>query len=167
MPTYRKFKKLVDEILAVSKAEHLHYNEDTAVLPLIEEAKALYEEVDESATITIVNDSTKDIQLKMAADSFSKIISNLLSNAVYYRKQGTAVIITITDNKITVCNHIPEGTVIDVENIFRPFVSEANDMVEGHGLGLYIVQLLLERYGYSFDCIVDSEKHVFCFEIYL
>ncbi|TLG72755.1 sensor histidine kinase [Culicoidibacter larvae] len=163
----QKIQKLVDEILSVSKTEHLHYNEDIVVMPIIEEAQQLYREVDEQAIINIVNESSKELRLTMPADSFSKIISNLLSNAVYYRKPTTPVTITVTDNKISVCNIIPDDAVIDVNTIFKPFVSEAGEMADGHGLGLYIVQLLLERYGYSFDCLVDSEKHVFCFEIYL
>lgn len=68
----------------------------------------------------------------------SKILDNLISNAIVHSREGATIIISTKPSGLEIYNsdaHIDEDL---KSSIFEPFVS-ANCNEKGHGLGLYIV----------------------------
>ena len=70
-------------------------------------------------------------------DILSKILDNLLSNAVNYTPQNESVNIWVGQQSLVIRN---EGVTVEQEilqHIFEPFV-RGNHKKQSHGLGLYI-----------------------------
>lgn len=94
---------------------------------------------------------------------FSRILENILSNAVNYTPRGEWVQIVLTEQELWIKN---TGIEIDVDilpHIFEPFVSGNHDQQENgtnsHGLGLYIAAYYARKIGMKID-IYNEERSV-------
>ncbi len=164
--TLQSMSVLVNEILEVSKIEHVQFTGKTEVTPIIEATLEMYqpEIQDKELHIRTFLKSKKDI--KMSEKSFRKVISNLIGNAVKYSDSQGEIAIHVTENKVIVQNQISENTEIRVETLFEPFKSGVHDEeIAGHGLGLYIVSSLLDRYNIEYNCYIEEKQQTFVFEI--
>lgn len=164
--TLQSMNVLVNEILEVSKIEHVQFTGKTQVTPIIKEMLEMYqpEILDKELHVRTILKNDKDI--KMSAKAFRKVISNLIGNAVKYSDVQNEIAIQVTDRKIIVQNQIGDNNELRVETLFEPFKSGiTNDEANGHGLGLYIVSSLLERYNIEYNCYVEQEQQIFVFEI--
>lgn len=85
-----------------------------------------------------VNSSQTDLIVHTDFGLISKIIDNLLSNAVNYTPEGGRIHIEATNNSLRITNY--GGTIAPelLPHIFEPFVT-GNKEQRCHGLGLYIV----------------------------
>lgn len=164
--TLQSMNVLVNEILEVSKIEHVQFTGKTRVTPIIKEMLEMYqpEILDKELHVITILKNDKDI--KMSEKAFRKVISNLIGNAIKYSDVQSEIAIQVTDKKITVQNQMADKNEIQVETLFEPFKSGiTNDEVNGHGLGLYIVSSLLERYNIEYNCYIEQEQQIFVFEI--
>jgi signal transduction histidine kinase len=76
----------------------------------------------------------------------SKILDNLLSNAVNYSPEHGKIEIIYEENTLYIQNH---GVTIEEEllpHVFEAFVT-SNNSTKGHGLGLYIVSYYAKLLG--------------------
>lgn len=137
----------------------------------------------------VVETSLEDnISLAVDPDLFSKILSNLLSNAIRYspgapririelskiQAAESAFSFLIRSRKKPECvirfgdngSGIPEA---ELENIFKPFYRLQNDTraVTGTGLGLHLVRQIVESAGGSIRAKSDGENRGTVFTIQL
>lgn len=96
----------------------------------------------------------------------TRVISNLVENAIKYTGKGTAVTIhTWDDNKwvyIEITDNGPGIPAEELQNIFEKFYrikNDANHSIKGTGLGLYLVKYFVELHGGSISVtsVVDKE----------
>lgn len=85
------------------------------------------------------------------AIAIKEAISNLLNNAISYAEDDTSVVVKIiekdSDAIVSIYNVGPLLS-NDLKDLFRPFASTRSERdSEHHGLGLYIVKLIVEHYG--------------------
>lgn len=89
-----------------------------------------------------------DIIVSSCESLLEKALSNILLNAVNYTQAGKEITVTLHENVLSIsneCTPIPEE---DLVHIFEPFYrstySENHDSA-GNGLGLYIVDTILQK----------------------
>lgn len=95
----------------------------------------------------------KDIILKVDIDKIVRAIENLLTNAIKYSREGSKVIVKLVPNDenlvFSISNETDNLKEEDLENIFQRFykVDKARKKAESSGLGLSIVQRIIELHG--------------------
>ena len=77
-----------------------------------------------------------------------KAISNILSNAVNYTEAGQSILVVFDKNKLSVSNECSVLPPEQLQHIFEPFYRPDlahSQATGGNGLGLYIVQTILDK----------------------
>jgi len=93
------------------------------------------------------------LKLDIDKEDLIRLLDNLISNSIKYTKiDGTIHI--ILDNYIKIIN---DGTINDISNIKLKFKREAKDE-GGFGLGLYIVQKIVDTYHFKFSIYTKHNK---------
>ena len=101
--------------------------------------------VDEKKLQIILNKDTT-IYVETDLQLLSKILDNLLSNAINYSPFASSILITFHSRRIVIRNEqvsIPDEL---LQHIFEPFVSGSQKNTS-HGLGLYIAAYCAKRIG--------------------
>ena len=116
---------------------------------IIEEQLAILETYIESKQIKVYKDITSNI-IRIDMESATRLINNLLSNALKYSKPNTSLKITM--NNKTLCIE-DEG--IGISKEYLPHVKErfyrANTSEGGFGIGLDIVNSICKKYNIKFE----------------
>ena len=90
-------------------------------------------------------------QLLIGQEAFKMVLSNIFSNAYQYAKKGSIIRIVSDENCLVIQNEVNDA------------IEEMNDLLEENkkktGIGLLVVQNLLEHYGFSYQ-LEQSEKQV-------
>ena len=97
----------------------------------------------------------------MPAQEFRLVLDNILGNAVKYTPKGQVVFQVTHSNKQLKLQVTDTGIGFDAqqgEQLFQRFYrsDEARKLTEGSGLGLSIVQLVVERYGGRIEARSDG-----------
>ena len=164
LATLQVMEKLVNEILSVSKLEQIKFGGSTKVQPVIDEVLAMQEAIIEERGLEITTAFLlEDVSLPLDAKSVSKVFSNIIGNAIHYSPEDSELFITVASDKIIVQNTTHSKQEYTLEQLKEPFVT--NDTVGGHGLGLYIVDMLLARHQIKYAYTIEDDQ--FIFTIYL
>ena len=90
-------------------------------------------------------------QLYIGQEAFKIVLSNIFSNAYQYAKKGSVIRIVSDENCLIIQNEVNDT------------IEEMNDLLEEEqkktGIGLLVVQNLLEHYGFKYR-LEQSEKQV-------
>ena len=82
-------------------------------------------------------------QLLIGQEAFKIVLSNIFSNAYQYAKKGSVIRIVSDENSFMIQNEVNDA------------IEEMNDLLEENqkktGIGLLVVQNLLEHYGFSYQ----------------
>ena len=95
-------------------------------------------------------------KIELSSDAFvylpkgqlKKAISNILSNAVNYTEAGQSISVVFDKNKLSVSNECSILPPEQLQHIFEPFYRPDlahSQATGGNGLGLYIVQTILDK----------------------
>ncbi|NPA11431.1 MAG: HAMP domain-containing histidine kinase [Epsilonproteobacteria bacterium] len=90
-------------------------------------------------------------------EDLSRIVDNLISNAIKYAPPNSTIEIILKDNKFCTIN---EGEIKDIQKVKQKFVRESSSE-GGFGLGLYIVDMVAKEYGLNFE-IKNKDAKVYC-----
>lgn len=131
-------RKIVEDILHLSRLEE-NISLETVDLNVLIANQLLNHQIQVAqGNYKIVTDYSDSSLVATDSNLLSKILDNLISNAIVHSKEGATIRILTKPNQIEIYNsdaHIDEEL---MPNIFEPFVS-GNQSGKGHGLGLYIV----------------------------
>lgn len=109
----------------------------------------LYQDFENKSITVVTQISEENAMFEMDALQLGRAITNLLTNALRYGKEGGRVFVRLTDLEITVAD---DGEPIDpefAEHIFDPFTrgDRARTSEGGSGLGLGIAKKIVEMHG--------------------
>ena len=89
-------------------------------------------------------------QLLIGQEAFKIVLSNIFSNAYQYAKRGSVIRIVSDENCFMIQNEVNDA------------IEEINDLLEENqkktGIGLLVVQNLLEHYGFSYQLEKDKKQ---------
>ncbi|TRY33013.1 hybrid sensor histidine kinase/response regulator transcription factor [Aliiglaciecola sp. M165] len=147
----KRLNRMVDQILELAKLEtdqeiqYKSYDARKSLQEIVESFKPLVDLRSQTLTLDVKGDAS----MELIKDSFEKILSNLISNAVKYCPFGANIDITCKiKNQQVEINVIDNGPGISSEllpRIFERFVRvENDDNIVGSGLGLAYVKELVE-----------------------
>jgi len=152
-----RLKQLSEDILDVTKIESQSLNLRKEVCDLNDMVRNSIEEYKRNQVMR----SNKDIQIKYTSyddtlfvevdrSRIAQVISNLLSNAFKFTKEGRIVVNIGRDqnnNKEVIVSVKDSGRGIDPEVVPRLFEKFASKSFQGTGLGLFISRSIVEAHG--------------------
>lgn len=167
--------KTMEEYAYTMHQIHKHMRRMQDIIDLILNAKASFSEEDEIDVEEVLSDVLQDVQVKAAAKHipilltnelqtqlkikgypilFYRALYNLLENAIKYSTDQSKIEIEIKQDKCLSIHIKDQGIGIhpkEIPHIFKPFYRCANMDVEGSGLGLYLVKMVVEMHNGSID----------------
>ena len=120
--------------------------------------------------ITFSLDSPEKFLASLPVGPFSKVVSNVLSNAVAYTEAGKTVSVYMDGRSLVIeneCTPISDSEIRRLfEPLYRPDFSRSRES-GGNGLGLYIVDTLLTSMSISYSFVPMKSPQGMCFTIQL
>lgn len=169
LDTINRMEGLVKEILMISRLtrdgmslKYASVNLQEVILDVLPS----YELLASEKNIRISKSEIQQTFAEVEENSFKKVISNLLSNAIAYSPPGAVVRVTLTKGMLSVENTgvwIPEHCLPELFTPFYRIEQSRNKNTGGSGLGLYIIKTILDLHKMPFS-ITNTEEGV-CFTI--
>jgi two-component system OmpR family sensor kinase len=131
--------------------EELNYSE------LLKERITYFLSVADSKKITIKSDIKDDIIIMIDRNDATRLIDNLISNAIKYNKQNGTIKLTLTDETFIVEDSGIGIKQEDIKTILTRF-KRANNNEGGFGIGLDIVHHIVQRYNFSLEIISKENQ---------
>jgi len=103
-------------------------------------------------------DPKEDIFIEADKSRINQVISNLLSNALKFTKEGTITAAVVPKNDKIVVSISDTGIGIDSEILPRLFTKFATKSSTGTGLGLFISKSIIEAHGGRFGEKIITQK---------
>lgn len=131
---------------------------------LRENAAFLYADVEEKNMEFEIDIPEEPIILNLDRLQFSRVITNLINNALKHNEAGTTITLQLKVIKENIQIVIKDnGTMIApiiAEHIFEPFVvaDASRESKGGSGLGLSIAKKIVEMHGGTIDLLQDFER---------
>ena len=155
---------MVRDILDTSKVQDLQEEEKQKLYEGGEIGAVLQEYAMQIADkkLEVTDSIPEDCLLFMSRNTFQKVWSNLIGNAVQYTEQGGQITIAADKDKIWIENSCTPLTEEQLAYIYEPFyrVDDTRAASGGNGLGLYVVRELLKKEGfrYVFEPVEDGMR---------
>lgn len=171
----QRMKKLIDDLMEMSKATTGNLNVDIRKMDAVEAVnQALGEFSDKltAAQLTPIFVPPEDpVWIKADGRLAWRVLSNLLSNAVKYALPGTRLYIDLVELEgrvlISLKNISRDQLNVSSEELMERFVrGDASRNTEGSGLGLNIAKSLMELQHGQLQLLVDGDlfKATLCFQ---
>ena len=132
---------------------------------LRENAALLYPDVEEKGMNFEILVSEEACMVELDKLQISRVIANLISNAIRHNESGTTITLQMIKEKDEVRIVVADnGEVIEdyvAEHIFEPFmVGDASRMTKGgSGLGLSIVKRIVDMHGWEIELKQNPAEH--------
>ena len=159
-----RMENLIGETLSVWGIERGtagQNEEELDISAIVKEQADLIKELAEQKELRVETDLTAELKVKADRSFISKAVGNLLSNAAYYSPER---------ERIRIKTYMADGhPTLEIENtgvhiseealphLFEAFFREEqsrNRRTGGSGLGLYLVRMIMERYGA--ECRIEN-----------
>lgn len=151
----------ISQILSISSLEHLKDDEETLrINDILEDVLEKYKVMASQKNITIENGVSGE-EIYIGRSALKIILSNLVSNAVKYTKEGGFINIGVSDDWFYIENNFESD--FDIDRIFNVEFNSSKE--NSNGLGLYIVRNLLLNYNLNYDVSKTQEKFIFKIEL--
>lgn len=151
----RTTQRLLDALLDIASAQaqrgDLRALNDVDLSALARELCDLYEASAEEAGMTLTVEIEDGVTVRADAMQMSRLMVNLLDNALKYGRPGTALRFVLASGPVIMVED--DGPGIDDADKSRVFEryhrSRSNAQVKGHGLGLALVAAIAARHNLS------------------
>ena len=127
-----------------------------------------YRLIAEATGVKFNTELLSDTLVHLPEGQLKKAISNILSNAVNYTEPGQSISVVFDKNKLTVSNECSVLPPEQLQHIFEPFYRPDlahSQATGGNGLGLYIVQTILNKLHLTYQFIPMPEDRGMSFII--
>lgn len=153
----------ISQILSISSLEHLKDDEETLrINDILVEVLDKYKVMASPKNIAIENRVSEE-EIYIEKSALKIILSNLVSNAVKYTKEGGFINIGVVSGWFYIENNYEKD--FDIDRIFNVEFNSSKE--NSNGLGLYIVRNLLLNYNLNYDVSKTQEKFIFKIELSL
>lgn len=172
-----RMAKLIDDIFELSKLDSPEQKTDLKVGDLVELIRSVvaehYEQVEYKNMKILFESDAETLFMKFNPKEISRVISNLICNAILYNEERTNIYIGISNsgNIVTIDvgdngKGIPEHM---RDMIFSPFIrgDHARNSEGGSGLGLAIAMKIIENHGGTIELVKSNETYKTLFRITL
>lgn len=155
---------LFDYVRLDSEKFSLHMERTDVTELLRENVALLYADVEAKQMEFEIEIPEESVWLNVDRLQFSRVISNLINNALKHNAANTIITIDMKQEKNKIQIIVKDnGKIIDpfiAEHIFEPFVvaDASRDSKGGSGLGLSIVKKIVEMHGWSIELLQDFER---------
>lgn len=164
-----QLNEMVKQILASSSLQQAANDARIEWIDVEQEVRKIYEPYDliaRSKDLQVMIQIEKSFACHMDRLQFQKIISNLISNAVYYCDESGTVKIISQAGQLLIINTCTPLNEQQIKQVFEPFYRLSSSSIayaKGSGLGLYFVKQLLDanHLTYSFEACSEG----MCFKI--
>ena len=142
---------MIRDILNASRLQTQGNNEpcsNYSLRALLTELCEPYRLIAEAKGIKFKIELSSDAFVYLPEGRLKKAISNILSNAVNYTEAGQSILVVFDKNKLSVSNECSVLPPEQLQHIFEPFYRPDlahSQATGGNGLGLYIVQTILDK----------------------
>ena len=142
---------MIRDILNASRLQTQGNNEpcsNFSLRTLLTELCEPYRLIAEAKGIKFKIELSSDAFVYLPEGQLKKAISNILSNAVNYTEAGQSISVVFDKNKLSVSNECSVLPPEQLQHIFEPFYRPDlahSQATGGNGLGLYIVQTILDK----------------------
>lgn len=148
---------MIHEILETSKLSTImEQPRPVDISDLLAELCEPYQMIAAAHKISFSLDLPEKFPALLPVGPFSKVVSNILANAVAYTETGKSVSVYIDGRSLVVeneCTPIPDNEIRRLfEPFYRPDFSRSSES-GGNGLGLYIVDTLLTSMDISYSFV--------------
>ena len=162
---------MIHEILETSKLNlTAEPPKQVDVSELLAELCEPYQLIAAAHQITFSLDLPEQFPTVLSVGPFSKVVSNVLANAVAYTEAGKTVAVYMDENRLIIeneCVPIPDDEIRRLfEPFYRPDFSRSRES-GGNGLGLYIVDTLLTSMDIPYSFKPMKSPTGMCFTIHL
>lgn len=144
---------LIGEVLTLAKIEHIGKIEKTrlSLHELFQQKENLYKKMLADKHLTIKR--TGEAEISGDAYLTDQLVTNLLDNAIRYAIPETEIEIHCSRDEFSIANRAEKMTKEEIKEIQKPFakgeISRTRTDKGGHGLGLSIIQEILELCGWK------------------
>lgn len=137
-----------------TKLEKINFNQ--LIMELLTDFKEIFDHKNIQTNLEEIGTFVIDFNPELA----QILISNLLRNAIKYNKEKGVVHITIEENILKIANS-SSSEALNPQYIFERF-HKGNQDPNSNGLGLSIVETILEKYPYlKINYLYESSMHIF------
>ena len=142
---------MIRDILNASRLQTQGNNEpcsNFSLRTLLTELCEPYRLIAEAKGVKFKIELSSDAFVYLPEGQLKKAISNILSNAVNYTEAGQSISVVFDKNKLSVSNECSVLPPEQLQHIFEPFYRPDlahSQATGGNGLGLYIVQKILDK----------------------
>lgn len=151
----------ISQILSISSLEHLKDDEENLrINDILVEVLDKYKVMADQKNIAIEN-AVSEEEIYIGRSALKIILSNLVSNAVKYTKEGGFINIGVISGWFYIENNYEKD--FDIDRIFNVEFNSSKE--NSNGLGLYIVRNLLLNYNLNYDVSKTQDKFVFKIEL--
>lgn len=142
-----------DLTFLVLKHRLVSQDEIIIVRELLDERVEYFKAQADIKNIQIIKNYQDEVDLKIDRKKFTKLIDNLLSNAMKYNNVNGKIEITLNKDSLTIKDSGIGIAKENLENLFTRYARFTNTS-GGFGIGLHIVKSILDEYGFGIS--VDS-----------
>ncbi|CAA6817447.1 MAG: Two-component system histidine kinase DccS [uncultured Sulfurovum sp.] len=153
----KTLSRIYDDLTYLNLNHNYHREiEDINLSKFLKERMLYFSMMAETKSLKIEVDIKDNVILKIDKNDLTRLIDNLISNAIKYNKLKGLLTVRLSSDSLTV-----EDTGVgidkkDLNHIFQRF-KRANKSEGGFGIGLDIVNQVVNSYEYSL--YIDSERH--------
>lgn len=166
-----QLSRMIHEILETSKLNGVTEQPKTVDLSkLLNELCEPYQLIAAAHNISFSVDLPDTFLVTLPINSFSKAVSNILSNAIAYTGAGKTVTVFMNGRSLVIENECVPIAINDIPRLFEPFYRPdfSRDRESGrNGLGLYFVDTLLTSMNISYSFAPMQSPPGMCFTINL
>lgn len=132
-------------------------NENLDLSKIVHQRVDYFKTLSDVKKIELKTSIDENIELFADANKISKLIDNLISNAIKYNKIGGSIEVTLKNHSLTIED---SGKGIDKDKIDLMFnrYSRFDKSVGGFGIGLNIVSMICKEY--DLDITISSEPNI-------
>lgn len=160
-----RMRRLTDSFLDVSRLESESFkpNKQTAnIADLLRRAVAVVSSQASQKQIVMKLDAPPFLEAQVDADLISRLIINLLSNALKYSTSRKTILASLSSSQDTFRLVIKdEGygmTEVQLTSLFQKYKRGPQTQIVGTGLGLYLVKLIVDAHGGSIGVSSELQK---------
>lgn len=154
-----RLSRLNRNLLLLAKIENAQFakTEDISLNKFIADILPFLESI--SNGLHIVKDFQRQITIKANRSLLESMLNNLVVNAVRHNCADGCIILSVSENRLTVSNTSDEPA-LDATHVFNRFYRPAQNK-QGNGLGLAIVKAVCDYHGWTVTYTYSNRKHNF------